>query len=100
MSITTMVQVVMDIYLQIVHHNIVTRMMDIPYQKVLTSVTESDLETLSGLKTRKYENSTFLTPLSKLAPRKTKKGPKSLSKAIFPVVILPLDDSDGFWLKI
>ena len=47
-----------------------------------------------------FENFTFLTPLSKLAPRKAKKGPKSLLKAIFPLVILPLDDSDGFRPKI
>ena len=51
-------------------------------------------------KMRKYEKSTFLTPVSKLTPIKPKKGPKSLSKAIFPLVILPLDDSDGFWPKI
>ena len=51
MSITTMVIVVMDIYLQIVHHNSVTRMMDNSFEKVLLSETESDLETLSGLKT-------------------------------------------------
>ena len=49
MSITTMVIVVMDIYLQIVHHNSVTRMMDNSFEKVLLSETESDLETLSGL---------------------------------------------------
>ena len=51
MSITTMVIVVMDIYLQIVHHNSVTRMMDISYEKVLLSEIEPVLETLSGLKT-------------------------------------------------
>ena len=45
-----MVKVVMDIYLQIVHHNSVTRMMDNSFEKVLLSETESDLETLSGLK--------------------------------------------------
>ena len=45
-----MVIVVMDIYLQIVHHNSVTRMMDNSFEKVLLSETESDLETLSGLK--------------------------------------------------
>ena len=50
MSITTMVIVVMDIYLQIVHHNSVTRMMDNSFEKVLISGTESDLETLLGLK--------------------------------------------------
>ena len=49
-----MVLVVMDIYLQIVHHNSVTRMMDISYQKVLLSTQESDLETLSGLKTKSF----------------------------------------------
>ena len=62
--------------------------------------TGSDSMSKNVKKMRKYENSTFLTPLSKLAPRKAKKGPKSLSKAIFPVDILPLDDSDGFWPKI
>ena len=45
-----MVIVVMDIYLQIVHHNSVTRMMDNSFEKVLISETESNLETLSGLK--------------------------------------------------
>ena len=51
-------------------------------------------------KMRKYENSTFFTPKSKWDPKMAKKAPKSLLKAIFPVVILPLDDSDGFWPKI
>ena len=60
MSITTMVIVVMDIFLQIVHHNSVTRMMDISFEKVLTSRTESDLETLSGLKRVKRVTSGIL----------------------------------------
>ena len=45
------------------------------------------------------EKSTFWTPRSKLASLRTKKGPKSLLKAIFHVSILPLDDSGGFWPK-
>ena len=61
MSITTMVIVVMDIYLQIVHHNSVTRMMDNSFEKVLISGTESDLETLSGLKTV-FTNQIIISP--------------------------------------
>ena len=40
----------MDNSLQIYHHNSVTRMMDNSVEKVLISGTESDLETLLGLK--------------------------------------------------
>ena len=50
-------------------------------------------------KNLKMEKSTFWTPRSKLASLRTKKGPKSLLKAIFHVSILPLDDSGGFWPK-
>ena len=46
-----MIKVVMGIYLRIVHHNSVTRIMDNSFEKVLISGTESDLETLLGLKT-------------------------------------------------